>query len=132
MNQRRTEALVDALINLLGSASNPDGALHQIRNPIGLLSFSRPGKQELDSEGRRVFDSWLAGYKAATFDIDLKCSGKSRAGLKSDDKLSNLLGVFKVSEKLGQTQIVRYLRRALKDENISLNTPLSFFVEEEK
>ena len=132
MNQRRTEALVDALINLLGSASNPDGALHQIRNPIGLLSFSRPGKQELDSEGRRVFDSWLAGYKAATFDLDLKCKGGSRAGLKTDDKLSNLLGVFKVTEKLGQTQVVRYLRRALKDENISLNTPLSFFVEEEK
>ena len=132
MNQRRTEALVDALVNLMGSASTPDGVLHQIKNPIGLMSFSRPGRQELDETGRRVFSSWLAGYKAATFDIDLKCSGKSRAGLKSDDKLSNLLGVFKVSEKLGQTQIVRYLRRALKDENISLNTPLSFFVEEEK
>ena len=66
MNQRRTEALVDALVNLMGSASTPDGVLHQIKNPIGLMSFSRPGRQELDETGRRVFSSWLAGYKAAT------------------------------------------------------------------
>ena len=128
--ERRVEALVDALINLAGSASNPDGVLHQSRNPIGLLSFSRPGKNEIDSEGRRIFDTWLAGYRAATFDVRLKCSGQSRAGLKSDDKLSNLLGVFKVDSKLSQKQIVNYLRRSLKDPDISTETLLSYFVEE--
>lgn len=132
MNERRTEALVDALAHLLGSVTNPDGELHQIRNPIGLQSFSRPGKNEIDDKGRRVFKSWLAGYRAACFDIDKKCSGESRAGLKKDDTLSNLLGVFRITEKLGQKQVVNFLRRSLKDENISTSTPLSFFVEEEK
>jgi len=132
MNERRVEALVDSLINLTGSASNPDGNLHQIRNPIGLLSFSRPGKNELDSSGKRVFETWLAGYRAACFDLRLKCSGQSRAGLKTDDKLFNLLGVFGVDSKLAHKQVVNYLRRSLKDPEISTETPLSYFVQEPK
>ncbi len=129
MSERRIEALVDSLVHLLGSASNPDSELHQIRSPIGLFNFSRPGKCTLDSKGRRVFGSWLAGYKAACFDIKTKCSGNSRARLKSDDKLENLLGVMGIKEKLGQEQVVKYLRRSLKNPSISRTTPLSYFVE---
>ena len=131
MNERRIEGLVDALSNLLGSTTNPDGVLHQIRNPIGLQSFSRPGKNEIDpNTGKRVFDTWLAGYRASAFDLRLKCSGESRAGLKKTDRLSNLLGVFGLDSKLAQKQVVNYLRRSLKDESISTDTQLSYFVEE--
>jgi len=130
MSERRIEALVDGLIHLLGSASNPDSELHQIRNCIGLMNFSRPGKCQIDLKGRRVFDSWLASYRASCYDIGLKCSGESRAGLKPTDTLSSLLGVFNIKEKLGQKQVINYLRRSLKNPDISVDTPLSYFVEE--
>jgi len=126
----RIEALVDALCHLKGSTTNPDGDLYNIRNPIGMLSFSRPGKNEIDNQGRRVFKTWLAGYRAATFDVSIKLSGGSRAGLKAEDKLSNLLGTYQIAEKLGQQQVVKFLRRALKDQTITVETPLSFFAEE--
>jgi hypothetical protein len=132
INERRIEGLVDALAHLKGSATNPDGGLYQIRNPIGMLSFSRPGKNEIDLSGRRIFKSWLAGYRAATYDVAIKVSGESRAGLKAEDKLSNLLGVYQVTEKLGQMQVVKFLRRALKDQTIGLDTPLTYFSEESK
>lgn len=130
MSERKIEAIVDALSHVMGSVSNPDGDLHQIRNPIGLLNFSRPGVRELDSKGRRIFSSWLSGYRAACFDIAKKCSGESRAGLKAEDKLENLLGVFGIKERLGVDQVVKYLRRSLKDQSISRTTLLSWFLED--
>jgi hypothetical protein len=128
----RIEALVDAIAHLKGSLSNPDSDLYQIRNPLGLPSFSRPGKNEIDDQGRRVFTSALAGYRAASFDIALKCSGTSRAGIKTDDKLENLLRVFQVDQKLGQDQVIKFLKRALKNQEISRQTPLSWFLEKSK
>lgn len=127
----RIEALVDAIANLKGSTTNPDGILYQIKNPTGILSFSKPGKNQIDLEGRRVFTSWLAGYRAACFDIAVKISGNSRAGIKKEDCLSNLLRVYQITEKLGMQQVVKFLRRALKDQNITTETPLSYFRIEE-
>lgn len=124
----RLEALVDAISNLRGSVNNPDGDLYQQRSPIGVMSFSMPGKNEIDEQsGRRIFKSWLAGYRAALFDLEKKVSGGSRAGIKSTDKLDNVLRVYSITEKLGQQQVVRFLRRALKDENIHTGTPLAYF-----
>ena len=130
MNERKIEALVDALANLKGSTTNPDSVLYQIKNPTGILSFSRPGKSEIDPEGRRVFKSWLAGYRAACFDAGIKIEGKSRAGIKEDDKLENFLRVMGVEHKVGQQHVVKFLRRALKDQTITVETPLSYFREE--
>jgi hypothetical protein len=127
MNERRIEALVDAIANLKGSTTNPDGILYQIKNPTGILSFSKPGKNEIDPEGRRVFKSWLAGYRAACFDITVKISGGSRAGIKKDDNLSNLLRVYGLTERLAHQQITKFLRRALKDQTITSETPLAYF-----
>lgn len=124
----RIEGLVDALANLNGASSNPDSELFQIRNPLGVKNFSLPGKNEIDSKGRRVFGSWIAGYKAACFDLEIKCSGKSRAGLKADDKLENLLRVLGITELGGQQQVTKFLKRALKTE-VKLGTPLSWFLE---
>ena len=123
----RIEALVDAIAHLKGSTTNPDGELFQIRNPIGIMSFSKPGKNEIDTSGRRVFKTWLAGYRASVFDCEIKVKGESRAGLKKEDNLSNLLRVYGLTEKLAHQQVVKFLRRALKDQSITTETPLTYF-----
>ena len=129
MSVSKIEALVDALAHLLGSSTNPDGELYAIRNPTGLISFSLPGKGEIDPQGRRIFKSWSAGYHAACYDARIKISGDSRSGIKKDDKLENFLGSMKVDQKAGQQQIVTVLRRALNDQSITVETPLSYFRE---
>ena len=80
----------------------------------------------------RFFSSFLSGYKAALFDATLKIEGKSRAGLKPTDTLTNLLGVYGVKELGGISSVVNFLRKALKDDVISKNTPLAYFMENVK
>lgn len=129
MPVNKLEALLDAIAALNGW-SNPDSDCYQIRNPLGLTSFAIAGKHEMDAKGRRVFTSSLAGLKAGLFDLDVKTSGKSRAGLKPGDAISNLLRVYGLTEKGGQQQVVKFLRRALKDDSIDLNTKLTYFRED--
>jgi len=127
----RLEALFDSIASLKGW-SNPDSVAYALRNPLLVQSFSRPGKNEIDTEGRRVFTTALAGIRAGLFDLELKVKGESRAGIKKDDLLENLLRVYGVTELGGQQQIVKFLKRALKTQDIKLTTPLSWFVEEQK
>lgn len=131
MSVTRLEALHDAIASL-NNWTSPDSEAYQLRNPLLIKSFSRPGKNEIDDKGRRVFGSALAGIRAGMFDIELKCRGESRAGLKKDDKLENLLRVFQLVEILGQQQVVKFLKRALKDESITRQTPLAWFLENGK
>lgn len=129
MSVNKLEALLDALASLKGW-HNPDSECYQLRNPLGLASFARVGKHEMDHQGRRIFQSSLAGMKACLFDLEVKVSGKSRAGLKEDDAIANLLRVYELTEKAGQQQIIRFLRRALKDQTVDLNTKLTYFRED--
>lgn len=131
MSVNKIEALLDAVAALKGSSTNPDGELYQIRNPLGVQSFSRPGKNAITDSGTRVFGSWLAGYRASAFDLSLKIEGASRAGIKREDTLSNLLRVYQITEKLGMQQVAKFLRRALKDQSITIETPLAYFRDEE-
>lgn len=128
MSVNRIEALLDSIASLKGW-TNPDSISFQIRNPLLVSSFSRPGKNEITDEGYRIFPSALAGIRACEFDLTLKCSGESRAGLKKTDTLKNLLGVFGIKELGGIQAIVKFLRRALKTQDVSADTPLSWFVE---
>ena len=64
MKINRIEVLVDAL-SVLNGVNKPDSEAYQLRNPLLLRSFARPGKHDVDEQGRRVFDSYLGGYKAA-------------------------------------------------------------------
>lgn len=125
----RLEALHDAIASL-NNWSSPDSEAYHLRNPLLIKSFSRPGKNEIDDKGRRVFSSSLAGIRAGEFDLRLKCSGESRAGLKKTDLLENLLRVFQITETLGQQQIVKFLKRALKNETLTRQTPLAWFLED--
>ena len=124
----KIEALLDAIASLKGWG-NPDSDAYQLRDPLLVQSFSRPGKNEIDEKGRRVFSSSLAGLRACMFDLELKVKGESRAGLKKDDKLENLLRVYGIKEMGGQQQVVKFLKRALKDQSISRTTPLTWFLE---
>ncbi|MCI0421070.1 MAG: hypothetical protein L0312_17895 [Acidobacteria bacterium] len=126
----RVEAIVDILGKLNGMG-DPESEAYALRNPLLIRSFARPGKHETDDGGRRIFSSLLSGYKAGVFDCQLKLSGKSRAGLKPTDTLTNLLGVYGVKELGGIGTVVNFLRKALKDDRISKNTPLSYFVSED-
>ena len=128
MKINRIEVLVDAL-SVLNGVNKPDSEAYQLRNPLLLRSFARPGKHDVDEQGRRVFDSYLGGYKAAVFDVKLKISGESNTGLKPTDKLRNLLGVYGVKQENEQMSVVYFLRKALADKNVDLLTPLSYFGE---
>ena len=125
----RVEAIVDAISKLNGCSNNPESDSYQLRNPLMVRSFARPGKHEVNNDGVRAFSSLLAGYKAGVFDMTLKLSGKSRAGLKPEDTLENLLGCYGIHGKAATDNIVSWLRRSLKDDSISARTELSFFLE---
>lgn len=120
------EALIDAIAHL-NRAHDPESTAYRLRNPLLLRSFARPGKHEQDEEGRRVFPSVLNGYKAAMFDLELKLTGRSRSGIKADDNIRNLLAAYGIRELGGVEQVVKFLRRALKDANISRETHLTIF-----
>jgi hypothetical protein len=124
----RIEALVDAIASLKGW-SNPDSVAYQLRNPLLITSFSRPGKNEIDVDGHRVFNTALAGLRASIFDVEIKAKGESRAGIKADDRLENLLRVYGVIELGGQQAVIKFLKRALKTQDIKTTTPLKWFLE---
>src|SRR6266436_7864066 len=128
MAVNRVEALVDGIGKIKGMCY-PSSDCYRLRNPLLIKSFAKPGKHETDDQGRRVFTSWLSGLKASLFDCELKLSGNSRAGLKPDDQLQNILGVYGVKELGGIKAVVLFLRKALEDESISKETPLAYFLE---
>lgn len=124
----RIESLVDA-IGRANGLSDPESECYALRNPLLIRSFARPGKHDTDEKGRRVFSSLLSGYKAGVFDVELKITGKSRAGLTSESTLTNLLGVYGIKEPGGISLVVSFLRRALKDQTIRQDTALSYFTQ---
>lgn len=124
----RIEALFDSISTLRGW-NNPDSLAYQLRNPLMIKSFSKPGKNLITEDGTRVFETQLAGIRAGLFDLQLKVSGKSRAGIKPTDLLENVLRVYGVIELGGQKSVVKFLKRALKTEDISVKTPLVWFLE---
>lgn len=126
---QKIECLVDA-IGRTNGMGDPESQCYRLRNPLLIRSFARPGKHETDEHGKRVFSSFLSGYKAGLFDIELKMTGKSRAGLTSASTLAQLLGVYGITEPGGVSTVVSFLRRALKDLEIKPTTLLSYFLQE--
>lgn len=116
-------------IGALNNFHKPDSVAYQLRNPLLLKSFARPGKHEVDEQGRRIFDSFLGGYKSAEFDVKLKISGESNTGLKPTDRLRNLLGVYGIKQEQDILSVVYFLRKALADKDIDQHTVLSYFME---
>jgi hypothetical protein len=125
----KIEALLDAIASLNGWHS-PDSDAYQLKNPLLIQNYSLPGKNEIDEKGRRIFKTAASGLHSCLYDLSLKVKGESRAGIKKDDLLENLLRVYGVTQLGGQQQVVKFLRRALKDQSITVETPLSYFREE--
>jgi len=124
----RLEILVDA-IAFHNNLSDPESLAYKLRNPLLVKSFGRPGKHEIDEEGRRVFSTIVAGYRACIFDIQLKVSGKSRAGLNTDNTVEHLLGTYGIKGPAAVGRVVKFLRKAASYQELSGNTPLSYFLE---
>lgn len=122
----RFEALVLAIGKMNGSFDDPDSRAFKLCNPL-LLKTWRPEKK-FDSENYRIFSSVMGGFKAGVADLQAKCSGKNNR-LTLENTLRDLLAIFGFSNEASVRKIVLFLRRALQDETISLNTPISWFQE---
>lgn len=129
MSVPKIEALLES-IGKLNGAFNPETECYAIRNPLMMRSWAQPGKHLITDAGVRIFPSILAGMKAGLFDLELKIKGQSRAGLKSTDALTNLLGCYGIQNPQAIKSVVSFLRRALADENIEAKTQLSYFLPE--
>lgn len=123
----KTEALLDS-ISFLNKTYQGDSLAYCLRNPLLLKSYARDGKHRIDENGIRIFDSLLAGYKAGVFDLETKLSGKSNAGISSSDKLRNLLGVYGIKNEADINTVVFFLRKSLKDPEVTSLTPLTYFI----
>jgi hypothetical protein len=124
----KAEALVDA-IGFVNQFYKPDSLAYTLRSPLLLRSFSRNGKHIINEEGLRQFDSMLAGIHASYFDVACKLNGRSNSGIQKTDLLINLLKVYGINQEKDQTQVVSFLRKALSNPSITLQTPLNYFAE---
>lgn len=128
--KNKIESLLAAIGHAKG-ADNPEMPAFQLNNPLLVRSFAQAGKHQVNEEGTRIFSSILAGTKACLYDLELKLRGQSRAGLKPTDTITNLAGVYGLKELGGVKAVVTYLRKAIGDESITKDTPLSYFLTEE-
>jgi len=125
---RRIEALADAFARMYG-ALDPQSEAYHLRNPLLLRAFNP--KHPRDEKGRRVFNSFVAGYENALLDLRIKCSGKSRAKLTSESPLVDLITTYGQPTS-ALRYIINFLRHALKDDTIPSDVRLGFFLEEPK
>lgn len=129
-NQTRLfEHLVDAIAYGANDFHKPTSLSHRLCSPLLLQSFALPGKHVIDQQGLRIFETNTSGTKAATYDMQLKVTGNSRARLKPTDHLINLLGVYRVKDAGQIKAVIEFLREALDDSSISEQTQLSYFLE---
>lgn len=121
----RIEVLADALIAKT-QFSDPESEEYQCRNPMALKQFTF--RHEATESGVRKFSNLEAGYKAACFDLQLKCTGKSQAKVKAESPLRHLIRCYSMPDHCVD-DVVNFLRRALNDETITSDTQLRYFVE---
>lgn len=123
---KRVEALADAFAKYNG-VMDPLSDAYQLRNP-GLLRAFNP-KHERDEKGRRVFKHYIAGMENLLLDLSIKCSGKSRAKLTPESPLVDLCHTYG-QPTAALKPIIRFLRHALKNENIPETINLGWFLED--
>ena len=115
-----------ALSRMNGAMDDPESRAFKLRNPL-LLKTYRPEKK-FDSENFRIFTSLMGGFKAGIADLQAKCSGKSHR-LSSENTLKDLLAVYGFANEATARKIILFLRRALVDESVSMNTLVGWFSE---
>jgi hypothetical protein len=122
----RLEALVLAIGKMNGAWSSPETLAFQLCNPL-LLKTWRPEKK-CDSDHYRIFTSVMGGFKAGIADIQAKVNGKANR-LSPENTLQDLLAVFGYKNDDTVKKIVLFLRRSLRDESVSANTAVGWFLE---
>lgn len=152
----RLEALADAII-AHNNYSLPDHPQYQFRNPLGLQMFCPHAcyfkncpeckngdfptqhtygrtvnfkKYDKDS-GLRIYNNHIQGYQAGIQDLLIKCSGKSKSKVRDSSTIRELIRSYCLPDGTA-IPVVRFLRKALRDETISDKTPISFFLEERR
>lgn len=128
MSVKRIEFLCDAICDVFGGMY-PGSDAYRLRNPLLVKSWARAGKHETDEYGRRIFSSFLNGYKAGLFDLDLKVKGQSRANVSPESPLSELLRCYEITNSVAVNKVVNFLRKAIQDESINSSTLVSYFLE---
>ncbi len=136
MAVKRIEALADGIAYLNGM-HNPSSDAYQLRNPGLIHAYSYRHLSEVDNKGRRIFTSIIGGYRCLINDLTLKCQGETRAKgyngrLASSDTLCDLLKSFNLDniEDGHIFSLLEFLNNALPGYEITAQTPLSFFLEE--
>ena len=124
---RKIEALAEAVIRYSGYLE-PSSDLYLARNPGALKSTSM--RHVKNEKGYRIFNSFIDGVQALLFDIDLKITGKSWAKLQPTSTLRDLALSYSL-ETTTATAWARFLRAALRNENISGETELQYFTKGE-
>lgn len=121
----RIEALADAISACTGY-QDPASEEYQCRNPLALKSYTVRHKKT--DSGLRVFSNLESGHKAALYDLKVKCSGDSRARVREDSSLKELIRCYSMPNQTVDYVVV-FLRKAIGDETISPETPLKYFAE---
>lgn len=118
---KKIEALADAIQKYSG-ALEPDSGGYEARNPGLLRAFS--AKHARNADGLRIFNSWLDGYQALLFDLQVKISGKSRSKVDGDSTLRDLMRSYYLPDGTAD-YIAKFMRRALKNDAITAKTRLA-------
>ena|SRR2546422_659797 len=139
MSVIKLEALADT-IGLANGIQVPDSRAYRNRNPGELKSFALLHKQDADEEGYRIFSSFIGGYRALLHELKVRCSGHGRASVWDGDKnapkklsstspLKDLLRTYGMKSEEVVTKTVNFLRKALRDEVISAEIQIGWFVD---
>lgn len=126
MRIRRIEALALAICKFSGGF-DPEDKAFRLCNPGRLRVFSNrtfPGEWD---EGLRSFKTWKDGLAALVFDLETKCSGKSRTHMDPETSLKNLLNMWGISVP---RKAITFLRRALEEPAIEASTAVGWFLED--
>jgi len=108
------EALADAIMTFEGW--RPASRSYRNRNP-GNMRATRP-EQPQDLDGYRIFPSLRDGYVALLLDLDAKCEGRTRTGLRPASTLLEFFRVWAPEEDSNRPEryvafAVRFMSRAL-------------------
>ena len=131
---KRIEALADA-IAFLNNAHDPKSEAFQLRNPGMFKVYSFKHLASSDNLGRRIFTSYIGGYRFLIQDLTWKCEGSTRAKgnngkLKASSHLADLLVAFKLNSEENLFTLVDFLITALGDESIGSETEISYFLKD--
>jgi hypothetical protein len=137
MSNRKIEALALG-IAALNDFGNPDSKAFQLMNPGLSRAYSFKTLANTDKDGLRIFSSVIGGLRFLVQDLTWKIDGSSRAKsldgskIKPTHKLADLLHTFKLNSDEHLFTLLDFLSRALKTDEISFETQLSYFLQKEE